>query len=65
MNGYEYELATGRMQRFQADAAQNAAALEMIRAARVQRRKAAARAATRPFRRAWLLATTAVHGLAS
>ena len=65
MNGYEYELATGRMQRFQADAAQTAAAIEMMRAARAQRRKAAARGATRPFRWAWLLAATAVHGLAS
>ncbi|TMG28262.1 MAG: hypothetical protein E6H93_13325 [Chloroflexi bacterium] len=65
MNGYEYELATGRMQRFQADAAQTAAALQMRRASRAQRRKAAARAATLPLRRVWLLAATAIHGLAS
>jgi hypothetical protein len=65
MNGYEFELATSRMQHFQADAAQDAAALQLVKAMRSQRRKAAARVATQPFRQAWLMAVTAVHGLAS
>jgi hypothetical protein len=65
MNGYEFELATSRMQQFQADAARDAAAVQMVKALRAQRRKAAVRAAGQPFRRAWLLAANAVHGLAS
>ena len=65
MNGYEFELATSRMQHLQADAARDAAAMEMVKALRVQRRRAAARIATRPFRHAWLVAISAVHGPAS
>jgi hypothetical protein len=65
VNGYEFELATSRMQHFQADAARDAAAVQMVKALRAQRRKAAVRAAGKPFRRAWLLAANAVHGPAS
>ena len=65
MNGYEFELATSRMQHFQADAARDAASSEMEKALRAQRRKATARVATRPFRWAWLVAISAVHGPAS
>jgi hypothetical protein len=65
MNGYEYELATSRMQHFQADAAEEAAASQMMRARRAQRRKAATRTMSEPFRRVWLMATSAVHGLTS
>jgi len=64
MNGYEFELATSRMQHFQADAARDAAAVQMVKALRAQRRKAV-RAAGQPFRQAWQLAANAVHGLAS
>jgi hypothetical protein len=65
MNGYEFELATSRMQHFQADAARDAAALQMVKALRAQRRRAAVRAVGQPFRQAWLLVASAVHGLAS
>ena len=65
MNGYEFELATSRMQHFQADAERDAAAVQMVKALRAQRRKAAVRAAGQPFRQAWQLAANAVHGLAS